>query len=114
MAGCRQFKKGKVLKTKDVNLQNQQSIQNRQVSHNKAAAGCADSEFFSCFYFISRVKQIEVVEAGLGGMWATGKAKYGVLPAPASKLAGDPVCCAQNDKAENGWWRLRGLLRGLG
>lgn len=62
MVGCRQFQKGKVFKTKGVNLQNLQSIQNRLVSRDKAAAGCADSEFFSCFYFISRVKGIEVVE----------------------------------------------------
>jgi hypothetical protein len=29
---------------------------------------------------------------------AAAKANAGVLPAPASKLAGDPVRCAQNDR----------------
>ena len=33
---------------------------------------------------------------------AAAKANAGVLPAPASKLAGDPVRCAQNDSPRGG------------
>src|SRR5674476_1211965 len=49
----------------------------------------------------------------VGGNWRWCGRNAGVLPAPASKLAGDPVRCAQNDRGlgRSGFRTLRGDSR---